>query len=265
MVEVHMNHTRTRAIGENAAGRLFRIFQVCESFKSSKDTESTIKMWHQAFGLKDASKNALGYLVLDVCTEIDLLHEQAKKAGLPDDLLTDTFTRLKSVADVTALERTANQPTQHLLPADVISLRWMSLYLPDVTRSDLSAQAKDRLKKAIDELRSAAAAPGVAPAYGEYARNLADRLEKALNESCVKGSSVVEKIVWETIVQTGTIPPNEGAPEVVEANGKVASKVIDAFKTVGDIASNGDKILTFVEKAATKGSAALNFVVNMLN
>lgn len=265
MVEVHINHTRTRAVGENTAGRLFRIFKVCDESKSAPSTQSTTNMWRRAFALEGASRDTISYLMLDLSAEIDQLGTDAKAACLPEDIYEDVLTRLKRVVDITTLENPASGPASNLSASDVVSLRWMSLFLPDVSSSDLNESARSRVLKALEELRSAAAAPGVSPSYSEYAHHLVARMEKALNEASVKGSSALGQAALESISQTLTVAPNNGTPETVEANKKVTSKALDALKTAGEVSSNGERIINFLDKLTVKGGQLANSVIDLLS
>lgn len=263
MAEVHMNHKRIRATGENTAGRLFQIFFECEKFKQAKSTVSASDMWKQAFDLEKASRDALSYLILDVSAEIDQLVSEAIEFGLPVDMYEALCERMKRTASVTTLEQPASAVTSNLATADALSLRWMSLVLPDVCQSDLAPQARDRMVKAIGELRTAAAAPGVSPAYGQYARQLANRLEKALLEARVKGSAAVAQAAFESIAQSITVPPNEGGAEVVAANKQVVFASLETIKTMGESTSNGEKIVNFVNKARAKDGPSLSYDAEM--
>lgn len=265
MAEVHIHHRSIRAVGENTAGRLFRIFSVCDPFKAAPSTKSATEMWKKAFALETATRETISYLILDLSAEIDQLHSEVKAADLPDDLYENLFVRLKRVADITTQDQAASGPASNLAPTDVISLRWMSLYLPDVSQSEVTETAKARLCSALEELRAAATAPGVSPAYAHYAKGLIARMEKALVEVVVKGSSSVSQAALESISQTLTVPPNEGPAETVEANSKVTSKALATLKAAGEASANGERIINFLDKLTVKGGQLANSVIELLS
>lgn len=255
----------------NPAARLHRIY---DQLAGQTHDRHMVQTWADVFDIDQRSPHVeddVTSCLMALRAEIDLTRQKLGALGVPDELTSPGFERLRNVAAPGLLNSSWNQQRGNIQPPECRKVfEWAAWVLRDETEPDMSSEQMDALRSELTSLEDALQNTEMSQYLKDFIQRQVETIRAALRLYGVQGArplqDALQKVAGAYTVERGRIEQERAAaPEPAKSVLSRASGFIDRTAKVCDGMS---KIGKFGEQAwslaGTVGPLVLPYVQRVL-
>jgi hypothetical protein len=240
------------------AARLHRIYDKLAAMGADQPMTHT---WADVFGIDKSNPHFdddVTVCVMALRSELDLTRLRLNALGVPENLTSPAFERLRNVAAPGQLLSTWFNHRGNIQPPECRKVfEWAEWALRDEAEPDMPAEDLQQLGAELEALEAALGSTEMTPYLRDFIQRQVDSIRAALRVYGVQGArplnDALQKVAGAYALERSRVDA-EFAAATEPAQG-VVTKAVNVIKKTAEVCDSLDKIGKFGEKAVTLAGA----------
>lgn len=214
------------------------------------DSLTMQKVWAEIFGIPLDTPNTHDWVIeaaMAFRAQVDYTRKQLDKLGVPADLTSAGFIRLKEVANPAVLDHPwTNHKGNVSTPEIRLVLAWSAWVLREFGEPEVEQQHFEAIQQHLSELESMLQDPEIPPAIRSFVQRQVDDTRSALRRYPIEGISALRKAL-DTTTGAYAVPDDQILDEVKQAtpsSKEVLRKSMEVLKETAEAVGHVEKLKT---------------------